>query len=125
MKKVLFVDDDFAIRDVYQTVFERAGFDITTLENGESIMSGDFEEPDIFIIDKQLYGADGVELCRLLKKRLVHADTPVILFSASPRIKELADDAGADDFLEKPFGIKTLLDMVDKHTGHTAITSRV
>jgi CheY-like chemotaxis protein len=115
MKKIIMVDDDADILDVFKIVFERAGYDITIFDKPDALFNNQFDEPDIFIIDKQLSGADGLEVCRFLKRRQPKKDTPVIIFSATPRMSTLAQEAGADDFLEKPFKTKALLDMVQKH----------
>ncbi len=120
MKTVIIIDDDTVILDVFKLVFERAGYAVTIFNRGEIILNEKFDEPDIFIIDKQLSGADGLDLCRFLKSRESKQNTPVIVFSASPHIYKQAKDAGADDFLEKPFKTKTLLQMVEKHIDKTA-----
>ena len=116
MKNVIMIDDDASILDIFKIVFERAGYAITVFNNPRSILENKFDEPDIFIIDKQLSGADGADICRFLKHRKPRKDTPVIIFSASTHIEGYAKDAGADDYLEKPFKTKELLTMVEKLT---------
>src|SRR6185312_8591443 len=71
----------------------------------------------IFIIDRQLQNSDGLDVCRFLKNREQFACTPVILFSAGGKLHEMAKKAGADDFIEKPFTIKSLLQMIEKYVG--------
>ena len=114
-KSVIIVDDDNAILDVFEIVFARAGYKVALFSDGNQILLGKFEEPDVFIIDKQLRGVDGLDICRHLKHRTDHASTPVIIFSAGHRVDKLARLAGADEFLEKPFKTQTLLDLVSKH----------
>lgn len=109
------IDDDPDILHVFKFVLERAGYIVTIFNSGDHVLNDKFEEPDIFIIDKQLSGADGLDLCRHLKKRELKHNTPVIIFSASPNIEKQVAEAGADDFLEKPFKTKTLLQLVEKH----------
>ncbi len=109
------VDDDVGILDIFKIVLERAGYEITIYNNGRQILDNAFKEPDIFILDRQLSGIDGLDVCRFLKHRAANAETPVIIFSASPHMQLQAKDAGADDFLEKPFKTKELLQMVEKH----------
>ena len=115
MKRIIIIDDDPAILDVFELVFKRAGFAVTALEGGEQLLGGSFEEPDIFLIDKQLQGIDGLDICRFLKKRKHLGQTPVLIFSASPRVEQRAKEAGADGFLEKPIKIKYLLENIQKH----------
>ena len=114
MRRVIMIDDDTSILEIFQLVFERAGYSITVFDSPDLILDNRFDEPDIFIIDKQLNGTDGGDLCRYLKQRKMRGDTPVILFSANPQINQHALNAGADGFLEKPFKNKELLSMVDK-----------
>lgn len=115
MKRILIIDDDPAIREVFELIFQRVGFDVTLLANGRAIMEGKFAEPDIFLIDKQLLGIDGLDICRYLKSRQGIEQTPVIIFSASPLAERPALEAGADDFLEKPVKMSHLLKTVHKH----------
>lgn len=61
---------------------------------------------DLYILDKQLSGIDGLDLCRMLKNRDETRHVPVIILSASPNINELANAAGADAVVEKPFELK-------------------
>lgn len=116
MKHIIIADDDPGIQDVLALILKRAGYEAVIFNNAEPILDNRFNEPDIFIIDKQLQNADGLDVCRFLKNRETSANTPVIIFSASGRVNEQAKTAGADDFLEKPFKIKTLLEMIEKHT---------
>lgn len=120
MKTIIIVDDDADILDVFKLIFERAGYTVTVFNNGDAVLNNKFDEPDIFIIDKQLSGADGLDLCRYLKSRKLNHNTPIIIFSASPYIEKQVAEAGADDFLEKPFKTKTLLQMVEKHINEKA-----
>ena len=120
MKRVIMIDDDTSILSIFKLVFERAGYSISIFNNPSLILQNNFEEPDIFIIDKQLGSADGADICHFLKTRKPERNTPVIIFSASTHIDKYAKDAGADDFLEKPFKSKDLLALVEKHTGIVA-----
>jgi len=83
--------------------------------SGEDLVKNKFSLPDIFLIDKQLSGYDGLDICRRLKRRTETKNIPVIMVSASPEIADLSKDAGADDHIEKPFEIKDLLDLVNKY----------
>lgn len=115
MKHILIVDDDPGIQDAFRLILERAGYAVTVYDNGNPLFQDDFTPPDIFILDKQLSGADGLDICRLLKQRELTQHIPVIMLSASPHIYQLAKDAGADDFLEKPFKLKELLEMIKQY----------
>ena len=118
-KKVLIVDDDPSVRDAFRLIFERAGYATTILSGGNPILAEAFEVPDIFILDKQLSGVDGLDVCRFLKQQASTRHVPVVIVSATPHVSKLAEDALADDFLEKPFKMKDLLTMVEKHLAVT------
>ena len=115
MKKILLADDDPSIADVITLVFE-GEYDITSLSKGDALLNNAFELPDVFLIDKQLPGIDGLDICRFLKGNEATKLIPVIIISASPNIHHLAKSAGADDVIEKPFTIKELRRMVASHT---------
>lgn len=114
MKHIILADDDNAMRDVFQIIFERSGYIVTIYGSGEGLMKNEFELPDLFILDKQLSGVDGFDVCRYLKKQESTKNIPVLITSASPYIAEAAIKAGADAFIEKPFKTKELLNLVEK-----------
>ena len=112
MKKVLVTDDNPGLQDIYRIILERAGYEVAVLSNGTGILNNHYEAPDLFLLDKQLSGTDGIELCRFLKSKKDTQSIPIIIISASVGIDKLAREAGADGFIEKPFEKKYLLDMI-------------
>ena len=112
---IIIADDDPGIQDLFQIIFERAGYNVTIHTNGENLMDNAFEVPDAFILDKQLSGIDGVDICRFLKSQERTKHVPVIMLSANPNIRNIAMEAGADDCMEKPFKIQDLLALVNKY----------
>jgi DNA-binding response OmpR family regulator len=116
MKKIILIEDDPDIRGVTLLVLERAGYSVMVFDSGEPLLEGRYDVPDLFILDKQLSGVDGLDVCRFLKGQDSTKTVPVVMLSASPNIELQSRQAGADDFLEKPFSTKTLREMVAKHT---------
>lgn len=114
--RLLVADDDPGIRDIFSIIFNKAGYSLELKSNGADLMNDKYILPDLFIIDKQLSGYDGLEICRYLKKKSNTKNIPVIIISASPDIVRLAAEAGADACLEKPFDIKKLMELVGKYT---------
>jgi CheY-like chemotaxis protein len=112
MKTVLITEDDPAIMDALEIVFTRGGYRVLSYSNGSALLVNDFEKPDIFLIDRQLSGIDGLDICRHLKTDPETSVIPVIIFSASPHVHNQAIAAGADEFIEKPFSNKAVLDLV-------------
>lgn len=116
MKKIMLVEDDPGVRDSARLILERAGYHVIVLEDGEILLGDNYELPDIFILDKQLSGVDGLDICKYLKKQQHTKHIPVIMLSANPHIGILAKDAGADNALEKPFRMQALREMVAAYT---------
>lgn len=118
MKKIIIVDDDPGIQDAFRLIFSGEDYDVTIFTDGFSFLKNKFQHPDIFIIDKQLSGVDGLDLCLMLKSREDTRHIPVIMLSASPQIQRLAKAAGADESIEKPFRIRNLRETVERHLFH-------
>lgn len=115
MKTILIADDDEGIQDIFKMIFERAGYTVDVRSEALSILDNDFKIPDLFLLDRELSGYDGLNVCRFLKKQESTKDIPVIIVSASPEIGKMAMEAGADDYVEKPFEMKNLLNVVGQY----------
>ena len=111
-KRVVVVEDDESIRDILQIILERAGYSTINCRDGYGILNGTVEVPDLYMIDRQLSGADGLEICKYLKQQESTSDIPVIILSATPGIAHIAKNAGADAFIEKPFSKNHLVNIV-------------
>ena len=111
-KSIVLVEDDPAILDVMQIILGRAGYIVSTYHNGATLKDHS-NLPDLYIIDKQLSGIDGLEICKQLKNNNDTAHLPVIILSASPRIENMVKLAGADAFIEKPFAKKLLIETIE------------
>jgi len=111
---ICIVEDDEGIRDVLKIIFKRAGYMATVYPDGKAIMDDHYKTPDLFLIDKQLPGVDGLTICKHLKDGN-SSTIPVIMMSAYPDVKQLALESGANDFIEKPFHIENLLSVVKKY----------
>ena len=75
-------------------------------------MNGEIDTPDLFILDKQIAGTNGLDVCRFIKSNDKFKDTPVIMLSANPNINKLAKEAGADLAISKPFSLKNIRQVV-------------
>ena len=115
MKRIIVVDDDPRLQDAFKIVFDPEEYEVIIYSNGNAILEEKAEIPDIYLLDKQLAGVDGLDICRFLKSRKNTSHIPVIILSASPHIKMLATASGANDTLEKPFSVKDLRAMVQLH----------
>jgi len=113
-KKILVTDDDPGIQDVFRIIFERAGYNVNVSADAKCILENNFVHPDVIVLDRHLSGLDGLDVCRYLKSNSETRNIPVIMVSATPGIAVMAMQAGAQDFIEKPFLIKELLATVGK-----------
>lgn len=111
MKKIIFADDDPTIRDVIHLILDD-DYEVITLVGGEKLINGDFEVPDLFLLDRQLVDTDGLDVCRHLKDTEATSHVPVIMISATQNITKLAKAAGADGVIEKPFQIRELRQLI-------------
>jgi DNA-binding response OmpR family regulator len=100
---VLFVEDDDVIREATQLALERDGFAVTAMPDGLSgLESFRSRRPDIALLDVMVPGLDGVSLCRRIRDE---SNVPVIMLSARADSIDvvLGLEAGADDYVTKPF----------------------
>jgi CheY-like chemotaxis protein len=113
--KICIIEDDEGIQDVLRIILKKAGYETTTFSDGRAIMENDYTTPDLFLVDKQLPVIDGLTICSHLRDNNSTRKVPVIIMSAYPNMRELAVLAGANDFIEKPFKVENLLDMIGKY----------
>lgn len=109
MKKVLILDDDIDILQICTIVLKKKGYDVSTLNNSNQVLQQVKQiQPDVILMDNWIPGPGGIESTRLLKGDSETQDIPVIFFSANSNVSQLAKDAQADYFLQKPFDIAEL-----------------
>jgi two-component system KDP operon response regulator KdpE len=107
--KILVVDDDPQIRRVMKATLVGNGYEVTEARTGEEALEGFADEmPTLVLLDMNLPGIGGLETCRAIR---AGSDIPVIILSVrnTEKDKVAALDAGADDYVTKPFGIEELL----------------
>jgi two-component system response regulator MprA len=108
---ILVVDDERAVRDSLRRALELEGYRVELAEDGEQALHRlDLEPaPDAVILDVLMPGADGLEVCRRLRDR--GSEVPVLMLTARAEIDSRVAglDAGADDYLPKPFALAELL----------------
>jgi two-component system KDP operon response regulator KdpE len=108
-QRVLVVDDENAIRRYLHTALSAQGFSVYEAVNGQETIAAVLENrPDIIILDLGLPDFDGIEVTRRLRE---WSQTPIIILSVreAEQDKIAALDAGADDYLTKPFGTGELM----------------
>ncbi|RYG04525.1 MAG: response regulator [Chitinophagaceae bacterium] len=115
LKRVMIADDDHAIVDAVMAMLEFGGYDVGFTYNGATILEMKEDLPDLILLDIWMSGTDGRDVCKLLKQQESTKNIPVIMISASTDLEKSAKDAGANDFLEKPFDMDELFEKIDKH----------
>ena len=117
LKKTIFIaEDDPDILLALSQMLEDAGYHVRVSSCGKPVLEANYSRVDLFILDRQMPDISGLELCRQLRARAATRDTPVILISAQARDSNEALDAGASDYIEKPFEMHYLLNVVSKFT---------
>ncbi|HWF49669.1 MAG TPA: response regulator transcription factor [Solirubrobacteraceae bacterium] len=107
--RLLVVDDDRALRDVLRRALTLGGYEVRQAETGsEALAEVSSAVPDAVVLDIGLPDIDGLEVCRLLRRE--GNRVPVLMLTARDAVADRIDglDAGADDYLVKPFDIDEL-----------------
>ncbi len=107
---MLVVDDDRAVRDSLRRSLEFNGYDVALAADGaEALVTLGVQHPDVVVIDVMMPRLDGIETTRAL--RAAGNDVPVLVLTARDAVGDRVEglDAGADDYLTKPFALEELL----------------
>jgi diguanylate cyclase (GGDEF)-like protein len=111
-KRILIVDDDPDILDVLQLTLPQEEYEVIQAQNGEQALERVYERPpDLVILDYIMPKIDGRSVCKKLKKDVLLRHLPVIMLTGKGEIKDKVEglDAGADDYIVKPFEPEELL----------------
>lgn len=114
--RILIVDDEAAIREMVATALELADFECLEAENGQQAHEIVVDEkPDLILLDWMLPGISGIELARRLKRDDTTAEVPIIMLTAKSEESNtiLGLDAGADDYVTKPFSPRELVSRIN------------
>jgi two-component system response regulator MprA len=108
--RILVVDDERPVRDALDRALRLEGYEVDTAEDGqEALLSLARRSADAIILDVLMPVLDGLETCRALRRR--EDKTPVLMLTARHEVSDRVAglDAGADDYLVKPFALEELL----------------
>jgi two-component system, OmpR family, response regulator MprA len=108
--RLLVVDDEASVREALALVLDLSGFEVRTAVDGrEAIRTLATDPPDAVILDVLMPGLDGLEVCR--RMRATGDRTPVLMLTARTEVSERVAglEAGADDYLAKPFAREELI----------------
>jgi two-component system alkaline phosphatase synthesis response regulator PhoP len=108
-KRVLILDDDMDILQICAIVLKKKGYEVFTINNSNQVVEQvKTLRPDVILMDNWIPGPGGIEATRMLKMNSDTHDIPVIFFSANSNVTQLAEEAKADYYLQKPFDISEL-----------------
>ncbi|MFI5159690.1 MAG: response regulator [Sphingobacteriales bacterium] len=116
MKKILIIEDEQDIVDIATIILEDEGYEVSSFSE-----FSDFEakvtssHADLVLLDLNLNGYSGEQICRFIKASSHLKQTQVVLMSANRNIREVKENAGADGFICKPFDLTDFIDTVKTH----------
>jgi DNA-binding response OmpR family regulator len=116
--KILVVDDEPDILNLVKIILTKDGYEVLTASTiSEFYKLFESAPPHLILLDDIMPVKNGIEICRDLKSNSQTANIPVIIFSASGSTEKRneAFEAGAEEFLVKPFSIQELSYIVNKH----------
>ena len=122
-KRILLVEDDTALADVYQARLELEGFDVKQVNNGEDALSVAVEfKPDLILLDAMMPKISGFDVLDILRNTPDTTNIRVIMLTAlsQPKDKERAESLGVDDYLVKSQVV--IGDVVERVKHHLGVT---
>ncbi|MVN89596.1 response regulator [Mucilaginibacter aquatilis] len=110
--KIVVIEDNPDISEIMDYILKDDGYEVISSEDGT--IADQFHEikPDLVLMDELLPGKRGSEWCSIIKSDPSRQHIPVVLVSTIPNIEQLAQKSGADGYLEKPFNIASLSDLI-------------
>ena len=115
MAKILVVDDDIHATTLFETLLTAKGYEaIIVNDSSVAVEVAKSTKPDLIILDLMMPEPNGFEVCKTLRKNRKFSQTPIVIFTAmgDSESKETAFEAGADEFLTKPFRVEDLIQKI-------------
>lgn len=118
MAKVLIIEDELFLYELYDKVLKEAGYEVAVAVDGEQGLKLALEKPDVILLDVMIPKMNGIDVLRILRNRVETKNTPIVLLTnlADEKIIKTAFDIGINDCILKaqinPFELK---DYVDKY----------
>ncbi len=109
--QILVLDDSPAIVDSIEMMMELEGLSVAKFYKGSDMLNAldPQSKPNVILMDMWLSGEDGRDICRTIKADENLSDIPVVIMSASRGLEQSALDAGANDFIAKPFDMEDII----------------
>ena len=117
---ILVIDDDPDISMMLKMMLEYKGYKVVTADRVDEIFQAISNKSfNLIIMDMLLSGVNGTDICIQLKEKDATRNIPVMMISAHPNAKELCMQAGANDFMAKPFDMDDILNTVSRLVAKT------
>lgn len=112
--KIMIVDDDAALVKMLKDYFSIKGYEICTAENGIEAIDNIKNKPDIILLDINMPGLDGLEVCRQIRDKI---SCPILFLTAKVEEQDRVNGllSGGDDYILKPFSLKELEARITSH----------
>ncbi|MYK74068.1 MAG: response regulator transcription factor, partial [Acidimicrobiaceae bacterium] len=107
---ILIAEDDRRVRDSLDRYLRLEGYEVVAVPDGAAALAAhDAHRPDLLVLDVSMPNADGLSVCRMLRQK--GCDTQILMLTARHEVDDRVAglDAGADDYLVKPFAVEELL----------------
>lgn len=114
--KILIAEDQDDLREMIAHTLRLSGYEVVSAENGErAVQLATKTNPDLIILDYELPRLNGRQVCKQLKALETFTNTPIVIISSygNPRYMEASLEAGAEEFIRKPFELDHLIQRVD------------
>jgi len=121
-KRILLIDDDLDHLLTCNLILRRSGYEVLTLAGcgkmEELLDTVQSFQPELIFLEHDMRGICGMDLTQMLKSHSAFKKIPVIYFTGRDNIVQLAEHAGADSYIRKPFDIDGLINMAHKYLAH-------
>lgn len=115
---ILVVDDDESIGTMLKMILEHKGFRVIVNQDARNLDKLIAADPvNLVLLDQLINGIKGTDVCAQLKSSNATKHIPIIMMTALPGMEKQCFEAGADDFIAKPFEMDMLLEKVNAHIG--------
>lgn len=110
--RIYIAEEDKLVQSELRHLLKNNGFEVQVFDTGYPVVAMMDNWPHLFLIDIELPGINGIEVCKWLKSHEESRDIPVIFISGDPYLRVLAASAQADDYIEKPVTYDELMEKI-------------